>query len=86
MFSDDDRANGYNLGWGSSRIEPSDLLKVQKTGIWDTPSHVGRRIYFLEGQKNEALNLIRDNLEETITTMVKNVNGLGKQWEERNRQ
>lgn len=87
MFTPEDRANGYNLGWGSSRINSEQIFKVQRMGLFgDSFNNVRRRIYFLEGQQEEALTMLRDDLNKTIKSITEQVNALALAWENRNSQ
>lgn len=67
MMTKEDHANGYSTGWGNSRLGEDEIMKVQRGIFSDKATHIKRNIYFLEGQKDQALKLIRVELEQAVS-------------------
>jgi hypothetical protein len=82
MVTDELRSQGFNFGL-PQRVLADDLMKVHRTGLSDKTTHVGRDIYFLEGDLDKAKDMLKASLEEAITSMKKQMDGLHSAWTER---
>jgi hypothetical protein len=66
MLTGVDHEMGFNVP-PHTRVKAEDILKVHKIFMGDHNNYVFRSIYFLEGQKEEAIKLIRASIEEQVT-------------------
>lgn len=82
MVTDELRKEGFNYGL-PQRVRADDIMKVHRTGLKDHADHVGRDIYFLEGELDKAKDLVKASVHETITRMTKQINDLNTVWTER---
>ena len=79
VVTDELRRQGFNFGL-PQRVAADDILKVHRTGFQDKTSHVGRDIYFLEGDLDRAKELVKASLAEAITSMKHQMDGLHEAW------
>jgi hypothetical protein len=77
-----DRDTDYEQGYRNlyHRVVPTELLKVQKDGWNSTYPYFIRSIYYLEGQEDQALKLLRAEIEKTLTEMEENTNKMLEAW------
>ena len=78
-LTEEEEKSGY-VGCFSQRIKNSEILKVQRIGLSDSSDHISRYIYFLDNQKEQAINLIKEELDKTISKMFSDINELYKVW------
>lgn len=76
----EDRKKGYNIGWGNSRLGKDEILKVSRRLFGDNSTEISRHVYFLEGQEQQALELIRIEVDKAITSMYENTCKLYDTW------
>lgn len=67
MIQPEHEGQGYSHRMGGTRVKVSDLLKVQRFGFSDGYGHIYRHIYCFKEQQEEALILLRANIDETVT-------------------
>lgn len=79
MVTDELRKQGFNFGL-PQRVGADEIMKVHRTGFSDKTSHVGRDIYFLEGDLDRAKDLVKASLAEAITSMKTQMDGLHEAW------
>jgi len=79
-LTNEDLKNGYTLGWSNYRLKKEEILKVSQRFFGDNSAEVSRHVYFLEGQEQQALDLIRKDVDTTIRLMYENTCKLYENW------
>ncbi len=78
-----DIKDGYNYSL-YRRVKATELMKVIKGPTGDKCNNIRRSIYFVEGQEEEAKNLIKDELNATTMWMLDDANKIRNLWINRN--
>lgn len=79
MVSDDLYKQGFNSTL-SSRVKIDEIMQVKRTGMHDLTAHIGRSIYYLDGQQDEAKKLVKNSLETTINRMKDQMDKVHAAW------
>lgn len=78
MLTDELREQGFcSL---NHRVPVVDINKVCRVQMYDHPTHIGRYIYFLEGDLDKSKAAIKAELEAVITRMKKSMDETHSAW------
>jgi hypothetical protein len=73
----DNQGFNYRLG---SRVPAKDILAVQRTAMMDGTDHVSRSVYYLEGQEQQAKELVKAALNLRIQMMKDQMDLIHTAW------
>lgn len=76
-------AEGYSYFGTNSRIRSDEIMKIKQIGLADRPDHISYEVFFLEGQKDEAVAKMKAFIDERVGAMQKQINALAEAWKTR---
>jgi hypothetical protein len=82
MLTKEDHEAGFNVP-PYGRVGAEEILKVNKSLFGDKSNYLRRSIYFLEGQQEDAIRLMRGCIDESLTRKKEEAVKLFEIWANR---
>jgi len=76
------RKQGYSYGL-YMHVAHEVIGAVQRVGLHDSWTNIDRRAYYLDGQQEEVIKKMRENIEQVIESMYTNASLLRTAWQNR---
>jgi hypothetical protein len=82
MLEEADEKNGYiyNL---YSRVQPEEILEIRDSHADSNFDSMNRHIYYLDGQEDKAVKLLRDEMETRLQLIASNSATMLQLWKNR---
>lgn len=84
FFTKEDHEEGFNIP-PSRRIKKDEILRIAMSFGGDKPDIVRRYVYFLEGQREEAIAKVIASIDKTVSQMKYDVENLFNLWTNRDK-
>lgn len=83
-WTEEDEKNGYNGGVWAGRREPLDCILKVDSNLRASPSYVSRYVFFLDGQLEQAKELLRIEMTSVMEKMKSELDKIYNFWINRN--